>query len=111
MTAKILAVAVTVLLNIVAALVILFVLLLALNGYGESDATWGLITFAVLAIAITSFSGAIALVLVRFFSKRNYRGPGTTLISMVIASVLGAVLQLGACLAAVLITETIRVNL
>ena len=111
MTVKIFAGAATMLLNLAVAVVILFALLLALNGYSESDAMWGLVAFAVLAIAVTILSGVTALALIRFLSKRNYRRPSSGLVSIILASLLGTALQVGACIVSVLITEVVRTNL
>lgn len=110
MTVKILTVVATVILNIAAAVFILFVLLLALNGYSESDTMWGLTAFAFLAIAVTLLSSIVAILFVRFLSTRNYRGLSSALISTITAVTLGAVLQLCACLISVLITEMVRNN-
>ena len=110
MTLKIFTVAAAMLLNIAAAFVIFFFLLLALNGYSEGDAMWGLAAFAVLALIITILSSGIAYASVRLLLNKDYRWITAGSISTIVAAVLGAVLQLGACLVAVLVAEIVRTS-
>ena len=53
MASKIVALTATLIVNIIAAIIILFGMLVAMNGFSESDATWGLGAFVVLALVVT----------------------------------------------------------
>jgi len=108
MTAKLPVIAVTMFLNVVAAFIIFFFLLIALNGYSEGDAQWGLITFVASAIAVTLLSSTLAFMLLRFLLKRNFRGLSSGMISIGVATVTGVLLQSATCIVAVLVTEAVK---
>jgi hypothetical protein len=93
MALKLTAFFVTLLINIVAGGVIFFFLLLAMNGYSESDATWGIGAYIVLAILVSIAMATGALLAVQQLVKRAFRGVISVLIAISVFSIAGAVLK------------------
>ena len=59
-------------LNLAAGVLILFTMLMAMNGYSEGDAEWGLGTFIILGALISIAMTAGSVILVHFLAKRHY---------------------------------------
>lgn len=100
----------TIILNIVAAIVIFLILLIVMNGYSESDAVWGLIAFVVLAVIAAAVMSAAAFVMTGFLTKRAYKGIAAVLITVPIFTVLGLALEAACAAAGVLVAELVRTN-
>lgn len=110
MAAKITAFLLTFLLNIAAGIVILFMMLVAMNGLSGSDAEWGLgayILFAVLASIVTSVG---AVLLVHILLKRQFSAVVSTLIAIPIFTVVGIVIEIVCSLIGIGIADYVRVN-
>ena len=110
MGAKITALVLTGLVNLVVGAVLLLFLLVAMNGYSESDATPGLLVYVVLALLTAGVMGVASLMLVGFLAKRKYSGLTGGLISITIFSILGTGLILLSSLVGVGVAEYVRVN-
>jgi hypothetical protein len=110
MALKLTAFFITLLINIVAGGVIFFFLLLAMNGYSESDATWGIGAYIVLAILVSIAMATGALLAVQQLVKREFRGVIAVLISISVFSISGAVLKIVCSIIGVLIAEYVRTH-
>jgi hypothetical protein len=110
MALKLTAFFVTLLINIVAGGVIFFFLLLAMNGYSESDATWGIGAYIVLAILVSIAMATGALLAVQQLVKRAFRGVISVLIAISVFSIAGAVLKIVCSIIGVSVAEYVRVN-
>lgn len=110
MVLKLTAFFVTLLINIVGGGVIFFFLLLAMNGYSESDATWGLGVYIVLAILVSIAMASGALLAVQQLVKREFHGAISVLIAVLVFSVAGAVLKIICSIIGVLIAEYVRTH-
>ena len=110
MPAKILAALVTLLINVVIGVVIFVFLLLAMNGYSESDATYGLGVYVVLGLIVSLTMSLLATLLVHILMKRNLRGWTAALIAIPLFSVIGLGLKIVCSIAAVAVAEYVRVN-
>lgn len=110
MAAKISALVGTLLINFLIGIAVFFVLIIAMNGYSESDATYGIVTFIASGLLVTLLMGLGALLTVNFLAKRQYSGAASVLIAIVIFSVIGAVLKALCGLVSVGVAELVRIN-
>jgi hypothetical protein len=85
-------------------------LLLAMNGYSESDATFGLGVYIVLALLVSFSMGAGAFMTVSILKTRDFRGTVAVLIAVPMLSVIGAGLQIVCSIIGVLTAEFVRVH-
>ena len=82
MTSKIVAFILTLTLSLAAGTVVLLFLLIAMNGYSESDAMWGLGVYALLAFAVSVLMGFGAFLATGSLQKRQYGAFPSVLISV-----------------------------
>jgi len=100
----------TLIIDILAGLVILFMMLVGMNGYSESDAQWGLVTYALLTIIISVLMGVAAVFLVRAMVRKQFSTTIAVLTAVPAFSAIGVVLELVSSLIGVGIAEFVRVN-
>jgi hypothetical protein len=110
MAAKILAFLITMLANIAAGVAFFFGMLLAMNGYSESDANYGIIAYIALAIVVTILMSAGAVILVNVLTKRKFSGLVSALIAVPLFSIFGVVLKVVCSIIGIGIAEFVRVN-
>lgn len=110
MASKLVALTATLIVNIIAAIIILFGMLVAMNGFSESDATWGLGAFVVLALVVTFCASVCSFFLTGVLVKRQMSPVISALISVAVFSVVGIGLQIISSLIGVGIAEFVRVN-
>ena len=110
MPAKILTAVARLLINVAIGVVIFFFLLLAMNGYSESDATYGFAVFIVLAFIVSLIMSLCAGFLVHILMKRNFRGWTSALIAVPAFSIVGGVLKIVCSIIGVSVAEYVRVN-
>jgi hypothetical protein len=110
MATKVAAFLITLLINFAAGVAIFFFLLLAMNGYSESDATYGLGVYIVLALIVSLIMSTSAALLVHILMKRNFRGWTSGLIAVLIFSVIGVGMKVVCSLIGVGVAEYVRVN-
>ncbi len=107
---KIIALVTTLLINIAAGVVIFFFMILAMNGFSESDANYGLATYVVLAVIVSLTMGTFAVLVVHLLMKRQYRGWTSALVAVPIFSVVGGALKLVSCFVGLMVADYVRVN-
>lgn len=110
MVPKLTATIITLLVNIAAAIVILFGMLVAMNGFSESDATWGLGAFVLLALIVMLMMTTGAFFLTVVFIKRQFSPVVSAMISIPVFSIVGIGLQIVSSLIGVGVAEFVRVN-
>lgn len=110
MGAKIAAFLLTMTACITAAVIALSVLILAMNGYSESDAMWGLGTFVVLAILASLIAGVGSIILGSKLMTRQFSVVRSLLIAVAVFSVVGIGLNLASAVVALGIAEFVRLN-
>ena len=110
MVPKIVTFLITFLINVAAGIVMLFGMLLALNGFNESDGIYGLITYVLLAVLITLAASSLAAYVVHLLVKRQYHSAVAASIAIVLFSVPGVVLIVVCTFVGILIAEFVRVN-
>ena len=100
----------TFLVNVAAGVVIFFVMLMAMNGYSESDAMYGFGVFIVCAVLITFTMSLLAALLAARLKKREFRAISAVLIGTVVFSATGVVLKVICSVIGVGVAEFVRVN-
>lgn len=110
MAPKLAAFFITLLINIAIGVVVFFFLLIAMNGYSESDANYGLGTYIILALLVSVVMSSLAALVVHVLLKRKFRGFIAALIAIPTFSVVGAGLKLLCCIIGLLIADYVRVN-
>src|SRR5262245_36267257 len=100
----------TFLVNITAGILIFVMLLVAMNGYSESDAMYGLGAYGVLGLFVTLTMSLLAALVAKRLRKREFRAFSAVLIAVVVFSLIGIVLK-GICsIIGVGVAEFVRVN-
>lgn len=110
MTAKVVAFLITLILNIAIGVAVFFFLLLAMNGYSESDANYGFITYIVLAILVSLLMAALAAAAAHLLMKRGLGIVSSALIGIGSFTVLGVVLKVACSIMGVLVADLVRTN-
>jgi hypothetical protein len=110
MGSKIAAFLITLIVNIAIGVAVFFFMLLAMNGYSESDASYGLVTYVVLALIVSLLMSTGAAFIAHILLKRKFSGLVSVLIAVAIFSVVGAVLKIVCSIIGVAIAEFVRVN-
>lgn len=92
-----------------AAAAIFFVgMIVALNGYGESDATWGMAGFAAIALLSAVIAGAAAAGLFSWLIARSFRTLSASAMAITACSVVGVAAEFICSIFGVLIAELAR---
>jgi hypothetical protein len=110
MAPKLIAAIVTLIVNVSAGVALFFFLLVALNGYHENDAIYGLGVFAVLAAVITIATTVTAFITTGQMIRNNFRGANAALLATLVFAILGAVLIIFCGIVAVGVTHYVSVN-
>lgn len=110
MTPKIIALLLTLVANVVISMLTLAVMIIALNGYSEHDATYGLIVWLVLALICTLLVCVAAFVLVRVLLKRHIAAVKAVLFAVASATIVGFVLNIICGFIGAGVAEFVRVN-
>ncbi len=110
MAPKIIAAIITFIIDIAVGVIVLATMLIAMNGYSESDASWGLGAFVILAFVVALIMGIGAFLLAGLLTKKQYSGIGAAIIPILVFSIVGAGLEVVAGGIGVAIAEFVRVN-
>lgn len=107
---KIITFLITLVVNFIAGVITFFFLLLALNGFSESDANYGIAAYVALAIVVSLLMASGAVLGVVVLLKRKFSGVSAAFISIPVFSVIGAGFKLVCALVGVAVAEYVRVN-
>ena len=110
MAAKIVAFLITLVLNIAFGVVALSFMIIAMNGYSESDAKWVLGGYLILALITAILTSGGALVLVHLLQKRQFSIVVAALTAIAVFSVIGIGLEIVCSLIGIGVAEFLRVN-
>jgi len=97
-------------LNMAFGVVALSFMIIAMNGYSEGDATWGLGGYIILALVTGIVTSGGAVMLVHLLSKRQFSAVVSALIAIIVFSALAAGLHAVCSLLGIGIAEFVRVN-
>lgn len=110
MSVNIISLIFTLLAGAVFALAAVVVLIIAMNGYSESDAAYGLAAFAILALAIVLVTSGLASFSTGGLIRRGYKPWLAVPIATGIFSVLAFVFIVIAAFLGVAVAEIVRIN-
>lgn len=110
MSAKITAFLITMVASMAGGAVIFFFMLLAMNGFSESDAMWGLGTYVLLVLMVAILSSTGALFLVGFLTKKQFSPAICVFIAVSVFSLLSIGLEIVCSLIGVGVAELVRVK-
>lgn len=110
MPLKIVALLITLAINIIIGVTVFFFMLLAMNGFSESDASYGLGLYVVLALVVSLAMSAGAALAVRLLIKRQFKPGVAALIAITIFSIFGAGLKIVCSIIGVSVAEYVRVS-
>lgn len=88
----------------------LFMLLVAMNGFSESDATPGLLTYVGLTILASGAMAAAAFFLTGAFVRREFKSLTAALIAVPICSIVASGLIFVSTIIGVAVAEFVRVR-
>jgi len=100
----------TFVINIAAGIVILFTMLVAMNGYSGSDAEWGLGAYIILALIISLSMSLGAFLLTGRLLKKQFPSVASVLIAIAVFAIAGVVLKIVSSLIGIGVAEFVRVN-
>lgn len=110
MAAKLSVFFVTLLINVAVGVAVFVFMLLAMNGYSESDASFGLGAYIVLAALVSLIMSTGAVVAVHMMMTRQFSAVLAALIAIPIFSLIGAALKIVCSIIGLLIADYVRVN-
>lgn len=110
MGAKIAAFLLTTIACLAAAVFLFFAMLLAMNGYSESDGLWGIGAFAMLAVFTALLSGGGAVLMTNRLKAKQFGTAGSLLIAVPVFSIIGSVLEVLCSIIGILVAEFVRKN-
>ena len=96
--------------NLTVAVILLFFLMLGLNGFSERDANYAFLFFIVGALVVTVLSGISGIVLLNLLTKRKFSSVSASIIAVLIFSVLGAVINIALLFGGVIIADLVRTS-
>ncbi|MEQ1764462.1 MAG: hypothetical protein ABL984_15135 [Pyrinomonadaceae bacterium] len=110
MAPKIIAFLITLILNIAIGIAVFFFMLLAMNGFTESDANYGFITYMVLAALVSLLMASLAVAAVHLLMKRGFGAFSASLIGVGAFTVVGVVLRVVCSIIGLLVADFVRTN-
>jgi hypothetical protein len=110
MAVKIAAIVMTLLLTLGAGFVVFVFMVVAMNGFSEREATWGIGAFAVMAVIIVAAVSAFSGLLATRFTSRSMHGALAAFLAILICSVVGASLVGASGFGGVIVADIVRRN-
>lgn len=96
--------------NLAIAVVLLFFLMLGLNGFSERDANYAFLFFIAGAFVVTVLSGILGIVLLNILTKRNFRSVSASIIAVSVFSILGAAMHIALWFGGLIIADLVRTS-
>ena len=110
MAAKIAALLITLIVLVAVGVAILIGMVVAMNGYSESDATWGFGVYIILTLIVSILMAVGAFFVVGFLTRKQYGSVISTLIAIPVFSIVGVGLEFVCSLIGVGVAEFVRVK-
>lgn len=110
MPAKIASLIITILLSVAVAIGVFAFMIIAMNGYSEGDATWGLGVFAVLGLIVSLSAGVAAHFFAGVLVKKQFSLLLSASVAVPVCTIVAIVLEIIAALIGVGVAELVRVN-
>lgn len=107
---KILAFILTTTASLAAAVVLFFFMILGMNGFSESDATWGMGTYVGLAVLISIIAGGCSYVFVAKLIAHEFHPAVSLLIAVPVLTVLAIGLEFVSLIIGVFVSDFVRTH-
>lgn len=109
MPAKIASLIITILLNIAVAIVVFAFMIIAMNGYSESDAAWGLGVYTLLSVIVSALSAIGAYFLNGALVKKQFSLLLSASVAVPVCTIVAIALEIIVALIGVGVAELVRV--
>ncbi|HTH51532.1 MAG TPA: hypothetical protein VL501_06345 [Pyrinomonadaceae bacterium] len=96
--------------DIIAAVIIGVFLIVAMNGFSERDATWGLGAYALISLAASAMAAAAAVTLTKTYLARKFSNFGAVFLAFAMTGGTGVAVIVVASFVAVFIAEYARTH-
>lgn len=96
--------------NLAVAVVLLFFLMLGLNGFSERDANYAFLFFIIGAFVVTILTGILGIFLLNILVKRKFGSVSASVIAVLVFSILGAAVNFALLFAGVIIADLVRTS-
>ena len=96
--------------NLAVSVFLLFFLMLGLNCFSESDATYAFLFFIIGAFVSAALSGILGIVLLNILINKNFRSVSASIIAVLIFSIIGAVINIALFFGGLIIAEIVRTS-
>ena len=96
--------------NLAVAVILLFFLMLGLNGFSERDTNYAFLFFIIGAFVVTAAAGILGIVLLNFLTTRKFKSVSALIIAVLIFSILGAAINLALVFGGVIIADLVRTS-
>ena len=110
MAPKIFAFLITLVINLAVGVAVFLFMLLAMNGFSESDANYGFVAYIFLAVLVSLLMSSLAAAAVHLLMKRDFRALSASLIGIGSFTFLGIVLKVVCSIIGVLVADVVRTN-
>jgi hypothetical protein len=100
----------TLIVDLAAGAIIFFMMLIAMNGYSESDAQLGLLAYIILAVITSIAMGVGSVIAVGLLIKREFSSIIAGLTAVPVFAIVGIVIEIVSSLIGIGIAEFVRVN-
>lgn len=96
--------------NLAVCVILFFFLMLGLNGFSERDAIYAFVFFIIGALLVTILSGILGILLLRLLIKKKLSSILASIISVLVFSTLGAVINFALVFGGVIIADLVRTS-
>lgn len=96
--------------NLAVSVFLLFFLMLGLNGFSERDANYAFLFFIIGAIVVAVLAGILGIVLLKILIKKSFRSVSASIISILIFSILGIIINIALWFGGLIIAEIVRTS-
>ena len=110
MAAKLTALFLTLIVNAAIGVVVFFFMLVALNGFSESDGEKGLLAYIVLAVTVSLLMSGAAALAVHYLVSRGLHAVAAIAISVAAFSIVGGLLKVISSFIGIAIADFVRRN-
>lgn len=107
---KVIALFLTLVANLASGAIIFFFMLIAMNGFSESDAGWGLGLFIVLTLGIAVFMGFLTVLGVNFLIKKSFSKAVAIILPVMLCSIVGAIAEMISSGIGIAVADFVRKN-
>jgi len=111
MAVKLASAFITLVLLVAIAVVLFAAMLVIMNGFSESDATWGIAAFGLLVIGICILATVTAAWLAERFAKKEMHAALNVVLSSLVSTLVGSVLLGASGFVCVIVADMVRRNL